>query len=442
MWRIIRDPNIRILIYSDSAGKAEGFLSDIKNHILGKAGNSVFREYFPNYETEARQGKWNESQITVRIRDSHRKEPTIDTGGIESSKTGMHYDLILFDDIVSDINATTKAQMDKVWECYQKSLSLLKPGGDIVMTGTRWNFGDSYGRILEENRDTDDWGIFIKQAIVNDTYPFEMVGLNKEFLEKQKNRQGSYIFSCLYLNSPVDDSTALFKHDDFKFYPPNTDFNNLYITCVCDPAGQGADYTAFTVVGTDSEMRMFILYAKQGHMQPSTIIEETIRLSYQFKFVKFGIETNLFEGMLEKEIKTRIAEEKSNPKFNMFSVELFSSKGTSHKGKDYRIRSLQPYHERGDLLFPGESVERLGGAYAELASQMLQYTESHKPMHDDLLDSLAFHVSLSRQGGGSVKVKPPENSIQGFYEREIANMNRLQSRVPRRFRKQYVSCYA
>jgi len=148
LWRLIRDPNLRILIYSDSVQKAQGFLQGIKNHVEGKAPNSKFRDYFPRWETDAHKGKWNESQIVLRTRKVSHKEPNVDTGGIESSKIGMHYDLIIFDDIVSDQNTTTKMQMDKIHDCYKKSLSLLKPGGDVVMVGTRWHFGDPYGRII------------------------------------------------------------------------------------------------------------------------------------------------------------------------------------------------------------------------------------------------------------------------------------------------------
>ena len=109
--------------------------------------------------------KWNESQINVSIRKEAHVEPSVDTGGIETSKVGMHYDLIFFDDIVSDVNVTTKAQMDKVHECYKKSLSLLKPGGDIIVTGTRWHFNDAYGRIIDDNkeRDMDEFSLYFNQ---------------------------------------------------------------------------------------------------------------------------------------------------------------------------------------------------------------------------------------------------------------------------------------
>src|SRR3990167_9922765 len=126
-------------------------------------------------------GKWNESQIVISKRTSAFVESSVDTSGIESSKVGLHFDRIFFDDIVSDLNVTTKAQMDKVYDCYKKSLSLLKPGGDIILCGTRWAHGDAYGRIINENK--GNFSIFIKNDLEDNgkEYPFSDAGLTREF---------------------------------------------------------------------------------------------------------------------------------------------------------------------------------------------------------------------------------------------------------------------
>jgi predicted phage terminase large subunit-like protein len=440
LWRMVKDPNIRILIYSDSATKAQGFLGGIKSHITGESSDSMFSKLYGSLETDLRSGKWNESQITIKTRVHPEKEPTVDTGGIESTKVGCHYSLIIFDDIVSDLNTTTKAQMDKTYDCYKKSLSLLAPNGEVVMVGTRWAFGDTYGRIIaeSENGESKDYGIMIKKAIVNDTYPFEAVGLNKTFLDGQRQRQGSYFFSVLYQNSPVDDSTAIFRHDDFKFYGKEKDLplSDLFITCTCDPAGEGEDYTAFTVVGTDSNMRMYLLYASARHYQPSDLIEEIVKLSYAYKFVKFGIEVNFFGQMMDRELKMRLEQERKNPLFRSFGIEQFRASNMKN-GKHPRILSLQPYHERGDLLFPGNSVESLKGSYSELAYQMMQYTHDHKPLHDDLIDSLSYHTQLIQKGSSAPEDKPAEDTIAYIMEQQREHLMKIERMKPRMYRRFY-----
>ena len=428
LWKLVNNPNTRILFYSDSATKAQAFLQGVKNHVQG-SDKSLFRKYFPYWETDQHKGKWNESQIVVSVRTEAQVEPSIDTGGIESTKVGMHYDVIIFDDIVSDLNTTTKAQMDKTYECYTKALSLLKPGGEVVMPGTRWNFGDAYGRIIQEG----SFAVFLEKAEVNGTYPFEAIGLTQEFLESQKREQGSYVFSCLYLNSPVSDEDAVFKSSEFRAYG-SIDKEKMYITCTCDPAGEGDDFTALTVVGTDEKMRMYVLWAVNEHFKPDQIIRRIIELNYVFKFDKFGIETNFFKGLLEQQLRFALEYERENKNFKPFGVETFLASAKRGEGKHARILSLQPFHERGDLLF-SDKPDNLKGALGELVYQMLQYTQSHRPIHDDLLDSLAYHTKLIRRGDGGGVDALPENCIMSILERQRQESMQSQRNLPRALRR-------
>ncbi len=432
LWRIVLDPNIRILIYSDSATKAQGFLQGIKNHITTNSDKSIFNKYFVNWHTDPHKGKWNESQIVVKYRTDPHIEPTIDTGGIESSKVGMHFDMILFDDIVSDLNVTTKEQMDKTWECYTKSLSLLKPDGEIIMVGTRWNSGDTYGRVIANG----NFKVFLKKAIVGGEYPFAKIKLTKEFLENKKHEQGSYLFSCLYNNEPVDDSQALFKRSNFKFYGDydRLDISKMHITCTCDPAGEGNDFTAITVVGTDEKLRMYVLHVVNAHLKPHEIIKNIIDLNYIYKFNRFGIETNFFKGMLEQELRYMIEYERKNPNFHPFGVETFTASAKRGEGKHARICALQPYHERGDILFPGHNLETQKGGMGELAYQMEQYTQAHRPAYDDALDALAYHVKLIKRGAGGGVDAIPENCIMAILERQRHEHIKNQKNLPRELR--------
>jgi hypothetical protein len=451
LWSMIRDPEIRILIYSDSATKAEGFLEGIQQHIFGKATwknhkgelhTTRFRESFIEYETSPHKGTWNDSQIVISRRRGGQIEPTIDTGGIDSSKVGKHYDLIIFDDIVSDVNTTTKQQMDKVHDCYKKSLSLLRPNGKVIITGTRWHYGDAYGRIIADNKEKDNFIIHRRDAMErkDGKLIFEDIGLNEEFLDYQRQEQGGYLFSCLYHNSPVDDEIALFKIDDFKYYVPNPLLHeNMWITGACDPAGQGEDFTAITVVGTDSHMNMYVLDAVNQHLTPSQIIEWIIRLNYKWKFQRFGIERNYFKGRLEQDFRDAEKEHLKNPNYQQFSIKediLATSKDTNRA----RVLRLQPKHEAGQIRLPNnsESFNTLSKVYSELAFQMIQFT-INGPMspHDDLVKCLSFHMELISKGG-TVEENEPDWTTAVALERDyIEKLNRRNSSVPRAYRQEY-----
>jgi predicted phage terminase large subunit-like protein len=435
LWELVKQPNSRILIYSDANIKAEGFLSSLKSHIEGKVENSKFSRYFSWFDEKQ---KWNQSQIEIRDRTTSFVEPSVDTGGENTSKVGMHYDLIIFDDIVSDKNITTKEQMDKIANCYKKALSLLRPGGKVLMVGTRWHFGDLYGRIIKETEINGVFSIFIVDGEEDKkygSYCFSNIGTNsltKRFLDQQKAQQGTYVYSCLYRNNPVDPETATFKHKDFAFYG-DIKSEDLYITATCDPAGEGEDFTAITVVGTDCNMDMHILEIVNKHLQLSETINEIIRLHYKYKFKMVGMETNFYRGQCIIELERKIAEARlENEKFQLFGVHEFNATAKRGEGKYNRMLALQPYHERGALKFPGQSVELLDGDFATLAYQMIQFPNSS---HDDILDSLAYHLPLIRKGGVVKKNHLPYNSPAYLERKSLEQDLKANSRLPRRLRR-------
>lgn len=438
LWRLTKNYNMRILIYSDAATKAKGFLGGIKDHIEGKVEGSKFREIFGHWEVDPKKDKWNQEQIVIAFRQNASVEPSVDTGGQDSSKISAHYDLIIFDDIVSDVNVTTKAQMDKTADCYKKSLSLLKPGGEVIIVGTRWHFGDLYGRLLAE--EGHSFKSIIKDAEEKndeENLIFSDIGLTREFLNKQKSKQGSYLYSCLYRNNPVDDDTAIFKVRDFAFYGAIAS-TDLYVTGCLDPAGEGKDKNGLTVVGTDYQMIMNVLKAIAADWTPSEIIDNVIKLHYEVKFKSFGLETIFFRKMLKAELERRIREEhENNPtKFPLFHIEEFDSSSRHGKSKFARIMGLQPYHERGAIRFPGEKFELLKDGFSDLGHQMLEFTPSHMPEPNDLLDSLADHIALARKGGVAKEAKLPRNCPadleRKMYEQEIQYMGKRPRRARQR----------
>lgn len=440
LWRIVNNPNIRILIYSDSSNKSEIFLGGIKDHLEGRAPNSKFTQYYPGW-ADPKNNLWSVHEIIIKKRTIGLREPTVDTAGIETSKIGLHQDLIIFDDIVSDLNTTTKYQMDKVHSCYQKALSLLRPGGDIVITGTRWHFGDTYGRIIDENIDKRNFNLFIRdaeQVDEKDNLIFEGIGLNREFLDQQRREQGSFTYSCLYRNNPVNDETAIFKVSNFKYYTYDEGkHTDLYITGTCDPAGEGEDFTAIVVCGMDDERNVYILDAINKHLKISEIINNIVRLQYKWRMDRFAVEKNFFKGLLEREFKTVVQEEGKNPEWKplSFSENIVSTASTR---TFTRVLALQPLVEQGKLFFPGKNINTLPKAVGELAYQMSQFTmDGAKSPHDDLLIALSFQVEIMRPGGRStLKDGGPPTTSAAWYEKKVMEeLGARNSRVPSRFRR-------
>ena len=447
LWLLLNDPNERILLCSDAAEKAEAFLLGIKNHILGLTGNGAFRQltYPTPWEVDPQQQTWNQSAIVIKARTQAQVEPSVDTAGLETSKVGKHYSRIKFDDLVTDKNVTTKELMDKVEECYKKSLSLLQPSGLVDLCGTRWHFGDLYGRMLAEYAGRKDFALFHRRAYEGTRYFFTNIGkdsLTPEFLAQKKATQGTRLFSALYQNEPTDDETATFKARDFAFYNPAKTqafkewLSTLYITCVLDPipppTSDHGDDAAVTVVGTDVHHAMFILDAVSGRLSPEQQIEEVFSLHAAWGFRKLGVETNAFQRIFKSMLENRLMAERKNPKWQPFSIIEFS--GLTQGNKEQRIQGLQPWHERGLLKFPGERMELLSGVWSTLAYQMLQFPHSQ---HDDLLDSLAYHLQLKQAGFERPQaVDIPYTSAAWFEREQQQEALQVMARRPRWQRRQ------
>lgn len=433
LWQLYRNPSLRILVYSDSVTRSQAFLTEMKNHMLGMKPNSKFRERCGEWEVDPKQGLWNQSAVVIGAREMAHAEPSIDTAGLESSKVGAHYDLIIFDDLVTRENVTTAELMQKTYECYKAARSLLKPGGDIVIVGTRWNFGDMYGRLLTELDGDPTFGTFIEKAEVCGEYPFASIGLDQAFLSQQRREQGSYMYSCLYQNEPVDNDTATFKASDFTFYAPGAYPSGLYITACLDPIPPHekteGDDAAITIVGTDHELNLYLLDIVAGRLQPSDQIEELFRLHAKWTIQNLGLETNAFQKVMKRDLEFRYRQEqRRNPRFRFFQITEFV--GSSLPNKELRIRGLQPYHERHALRFPGKSLDTLTGMYQKLSMQMLQFPKGSK---DDIVDSLAGHIQLHRAGTKHTVPTDIPYTSAAWYEREVYLKQRVKEirRTPR-----------
>lgn len=96
-------------------------------------------------------------QFTVPARSSTvYAEPTFVISSARSIKSGSHYNFLFIDDLVNDQNYQNAAALEKCYQQYLDTLPLLDPTGYIVMTGTRYSFGDTYERIQENAQNAGD----------------------------------------------------------------------------------------------------------------------------------------------------------------------------------------------------------------------------------------------------------------------------------------------
>ena len=142
IFLLLRDPNVRILIDSELYSNSATFLREIKAHLQ----SPHFVALFGSFEGPI----WNEGEITIRQRTVPRKEASITCGGVETTKVGQHYDVIIGDDFNSPKNTATAEGRRKVIDHIRYNVSILEPGGTLAFTATRYHEEDATGFILRD----------------------------------------------------------------------------------------------------------------------------------------------------------------------------------------------------------------------------------------------------------------------------------------------------
>lgn len=143
--QILINPNIRIFISNAVWDLSRNFLREIVG-LLGE--KSPLSDIFGQFNGNGSQ--FTQDEIIISQRTSGTiKEPTIKTGGVEKAVTGMHFDIMIHDDLVEENNIGTPEQIQKIIRFRNNCLDLLDPGGIEIIIGTRWAMGDLYGYLIE-----------------------------------------------------------------------------------------------------------------------------------------------------------------------------------------------------------------------------------------------------------------------------------------------------
>jgi len=139
-WRICQDPNIRIIIVSQTQEMAKRFLRAIKDRLAGA--NHAYKklqvDFAPEGGFDANSASWTADSIYVNAeaRDSGEATPTVQALGMNGQIYGNRADLIILDDTVTGKNAH---EFEKQIDWIQREVinRLTYPGGVLLLVGTR-----------------------------------------------------------------------------------------------------------------------------------------------------------------------------------------------------------------------------------------------------------------------------------------------------------------
>lgn len=147
---ILNNPDITVGIFSHSRPIAKAFLRQIKREFET---NRVLQELFPHICPPGRgeTRTWSEDGGIVVRRGGNPKENTVEAWGlVDGQPTGKHFDLLVYDDVVTLESVSTPEQIRKTTEAWRLSLNLGARGGARRMIGTRYHANDTYAELLKQ----------------------------------------------------------------------------------------------------------------------------------------------------------------------------------------------------------------------------------------------------------------------------------------------------
>lgn len=205
-WRIAMNPNIRVVIVSQTQTRAKEFLYSIKQRLTEEQWAKMQGVYGPAGGWKATADSWTADRIYLE-RSSGEKDPTVQAIGMGQQIYGTRADLIILDDVVTTTNAH---EWEKQLNWLQKMvITRVGATGTLIIAGTRVASSDLY----KEVRNPDNWS--------GDRSPFTYLAMPAvlEFADKKEN------WVCLWERSdrpwdgadPEFDAELLVQDEDGLF---------------------------------------------------------------------------------------------------------------------------------------------------------------------------------------------------------------------------------
>jgi len=434
-WELTKNPTLRILYISATANLAEKQLGFVKGIIT----SDTYRRYWPHHvhADEGKRTRWTNSEIALDHPDRKKenvRDPSVFTGGLTTSLTGMHCDIAVLDDVVVYENAYTGEGRNKVKSQYSLLSSIEGADAKEWVVGTRYHPADLYNDLLQMVEDIySDEGEKVGEENIYEIFekPVEdrgdgtgqmlwprsqrkdgkWFGFDLKVLAKKR---GQYLdkgqFRAQYYNDPSDpdnvpvtsDKLQYFEQKHLKLQNGHWYYrdNRLNVFAAVDFAfslSKKADYTAIVVIGIDADNNIYVLDIDRFRTDRiSDYFTHILQLSNKWSFRKLRAETTVAQMAIVKQLKELI-------KQHGLSISIDEFRPNKSQGnKQERIASiLEP---RYDNL----SIWHYRGGNTQILEEELQ---SRNPPHDDVIDALASVVDMAVKPSRQVRRQKESNVL-------------------------------
>jgi len=169
-YRVVKDPNIKVIIVSKTQKMAQQFLYAIKSRLTHPRYLDMQVAFGPADGWKAGADKWTATEIYLggESRDSGEKDPTIQALGIGGQIYGARADLVIMDDCVTLGNAA-EWEKQMLWLNIEVA-SRVPPTGQLVVIGTRVAPVDLYQQLRNPDHyatGKPPWSLLSQPAVLD-----------------------------------------------------------------------------------------------------------------------------------------------------------------------------------------------------------------------------------------------------------------------------------
>jgi predicted phage terminase large subunit-like protein len=428
-----------IVLISDTEGQAQFFLESIKGAL--QTNNDLIQLFgVKGFDQDSK------TDIIVRMEDGYRFR--IIAKGSGQRVRGLnwdHYrpDLIIGDDLENDeiVMNPERRETFRQW-IVNALLPCRGPSGKVRFVGTILHLDSFLARItpLEGERDTVEEVEGLKFVSKNKLKMFRGVlykahvggnpndikkksdmlwpeRFNKEwYMEKYQadveiGHPESYAQE--YLNRPLDESLAFFRRSDLLNMTVEeqdeiaTQRKPLMFYAGGDLAiteKERADYTAFVVVGIDSDGRMYVVDVIRERMDGRRIVSEIIKLQKRYNLQWFALE----QDKTAKSILPFLREEMIRPGSDIVNVIPI----IPHTDKTARAYSMQGRMRIGAVKF-----NKKADWWPTLEAELLTFPRGK---HDDQVDAMScIGLALQKMSNAETYAEEQARELEEEEERTV-----------------------
>ena len=350
--------------------------------IMGKDGEYLWHEVFPNVEVE----RTNAADLAIDI-GTPKRFATLQFTSVGSGNAGKvrAEGLLYCDDLVSGIEqALSKERLDKLWEQYTTDLRQRKIGSCCELhIATRWSVHDVIGR-LQVKYDGSDRAKFIVMPALDerDESNFDYtngVGFTTAFYHDMRDTMDDVSWRALYMNEPIEREGLLYADTELRrfFELPDTEPDG--IISVCDTKDKGKDY-AFMPVAYIYGNDYYITDCVCDNSLPEVVEPKIVSCLLQNKVQMSRFEHNNAGGRIAKDVQ---AEVKARGGITKITTKFTTS------NKETKIIVASPWVKE-HCLFKDSSMYRKKDDYGRMMDMLCSYTVAGKNKHDDVPDGMAM----------------------------------------------------